>query len=185
MPRFSDPEPLRPDHELAPFDCSVESLDTWLKRHARAADGAGSARTFVTTDAEQAKRVVGYHALTVASVERVAATTRVAKGMSRHAIPCVLLARLAIDRTVQRRGLGAWLLRDAMTRAVAAAEEIGIRALLVHALDDNAAAAFYRRHGFESSRTDSHNLQMLIKDIRRSAEAALIGFQVSAMPADR
>jgi ribosomal protein S18 acetylase RimI-like enzyme len=137
VPRFSDPEPLRPDHELAPFDCSVESLDTWLKRHARAADGAGSARTFVTTDAEQAKRVVGYHALTVASVER------------------------------------------------AAAEEIGIRALLVHALDDNAAAAFYRRHGFESSRTDSHNLQMLIKDIRRSAEAALIGFQVSAMPADR
>lgn len=172
MARFSDPEPLRADHELTPFDCGVESLDTWLKQHARAADGAGSARTFVTTDAEQTGRVVGYHALTVASVEHAAATARVVKGMPRHPIPCVLLARLAVDRTVQGQGLGAWLLRDAMTRAVAAAEELGIRALLVHALDDD-AAAFYRRHGFESSPTDSHNLQMLIKDIRRSAETAL------------
>lgn len=172
MARFSDPESLRADHELTSFDSGVESLDTWLKLHARAADGAGSARTFVTTDTEQAKRVVGYHALTVASVEHTAAAARVAKGMPRHAIPCVLLARLAVDRTVQGRGVGAWLLRDAMTRAVTAAEELGIRALLVHALDDR-AAAFYRRHGFEPSPTDSHNLQMLIKDIRRSAEAAL------------
>jgi GNAT superfamily N-acetyltransferase len=147
-------------------------LNIWLERHARAADGAGSARTFVTTDAEQGHRVVGYHALTVASVERADAAQRVRKGMPRHPIPCVLLARLAVHQSVQGQGLGAWLLRDAMSRAVAAAEEIGIRALLVHALGGE-AAGFYVRHGFEPSPTDPHNLHMMIKDIRRSAETAL------------
>ncbi len=172
MPRFSDPEPLSATHVVAGFDCGVESLNTWLQHHARAADGAGSARTFVTADAKQDERVIGYHALTAASVEHADATARAGKGMPRHPIPCVLLARLAVDKSVQGHGLGAWLLRDAMSRAVAAAEEVGIRALLVHALGDE-AASFYIRHGFEPSPTDPHNLQMLIKDIRRSAEAAL------------
>lgn len=174
MPRFADPRPLGPAHELDRFDCGVESLDSWLVLHARGAAGAGSARTFVMTDSEQEGRVVGYHALTVASVEHADAGARVTKGMARHPIPCVLLARLAVDRSVQGQGLGAWLLRDAMVRAVAAAEEIGIRAMLVHSIDED-AAAFYRRHGFEPSPTDPHNLQLLIKDIRRSAESADYG----------
>lgn len=172
MARFSDPAGLESRHVLAGFDCGVESLNTWLVNHARAAGGAGSARTFVTTDEQQDGRVVGYHALTVASVEHEDATPRVAKGMPRHPIPSVLLARLAVDVSVRGRGLGAWLLRDAMSRAVAVAEELGIRALLVHALGDD-AASFYQRHGFEPSPTDSHNLQLMIKDIRRSAEEAL------------
>lgn len=171
MPRFSDPAPLGAEHALDDFDCGVESLNTWLRRHARAAAGAGSARTFVTTDSDQGERVVGYHALTVASVEHADARERVTKGMPKHPVPCVLLARLAVDRAVQGQGVGAWLLRDAMIRSLAAAEEVGIRAMLVHAIDDD-AAAFYRRHGFEPSPTDPHNLQLLIKDIRRSAESA-------------
>lgn len=86
-------------------------------------------------------------------------------------MPAVLLARLAVDRSVQGRGLGAWLLRDAMLRALAAAESVGIRVLMVHAIDD-AARRFYERHGFEASPTDPLNLQLLMKDLRASVDGA-------------
>ena len=174
MPLFTDPEPLSAEHDLDVFDCGVDSLNTWLQRYARAAAGAGSAKTFVTTDSAQGERVVGYHALTVASVEHAHAVDRATKGMPKHPIPCVLLAQLAVDRSVQGQGLGAWLLRDATIRTLAAAEEVGIRAVLVHAIDES-AVGFYRRHGFEPSPTDPHNLQLLIEDIRRSAESADYG----------
>ena len=170
MPRFSDPEPLGPGHALGGFDCGGSSLNLWLERHARSAAGAGSARTYVVTDDEQG-RVVGYHALTVATLEHQDATARAAKGMPRHEIPAVLLARLAVDESVKGRGIGAVLLRDAMMRALAVSEEAGIRLLVVHALDE-AARAFYLHFGFEPSPTDPMNLQMLIKDIRVSLEAA-------------
>jgi GNAT superfamily N-acetyltransferase len=170
VPRFGDPEPLGRGHEVQSFDCGTPSLDVWLKRHALQAGGVGSARTFVVVDAEQ-QRVVGYHALTAASVTHAEATTRAAKGMPRHPIPAALLARLAVDRTVQSRGLGAWLLRDAMLRVLGVAESVGIRVLLLHAIDED-ARRFYERHGFEPSPTDPLNLQMLVKDIRRSVSAA-------------
>jgi GNAT superfamily N-acetyltransferase len=150
--------------DVAPFDCGIDALNLWLKKHALQAVGSGSARVFITEDAEQ-ERVVGYHALSAASVLHGEATVRAAKGMPRHPIPAALLARLAVDRTVQGHGLGAWLLRDAMLRTLSAAAEVGIRVMLVHAIDDE-AAAFYQRFGFEPSSTDPLNLQMLIKDIR-------------------
>lgn len=165
MSRFSDPQRLRPDHLLDGFDCGESSLNLWLERHARAAQGAGSAQTFVITDAEQQGRVVGYHAIAAASIEHVDATDRAKKGMPKHPIPALLLARLAVDMTVSGRGLGAFLLRDAMLRAVTASEELGIRLLLAHALNDQ-ARRFYRRFGFEESPTDALNMQMIIKDIR-------------------
>lgn len=168
MDRFSDPERLGPAHVLDGFDCGVSSLGSWLLDHARTAAASGSARTFVLTDNELG-RVVGYHALTVASVSRENAAERVTKGMPRHEIPAVLLARLAVDSAVQGRGLGAWLLRDAMLRTVAVSEEVGIRALLVHAIDDS-ARAFYTRFRFEPSPTDGNNLQIIIKDIKASLE---------------
>jgi hypothetical protein len=118
----------------------------------------------VVLDAEQA-RVVGYHALTAAGIEREAATARIIKGMPQYPIPVVLLARLAVDLSVSGRGLGAWLLRDAMTRTLAAAETIGVRAMLVHAIDQD-AARFYLRHGLEASPTEPRHLMILIKDIR-------------------
>ncbi len=89
--------------------------------------------------------------------------------MPRHPIPAALLGRLAVDAAVQKRGVGAWLLRDAMLRTLSAAESVGIRVLLVHAIDEE-ARAFYERHGFEPSPTDSLNLQMLIKDIRAAVD---------------
>jgi len=170
VPRFGDPEPLGPRHVLGGFHSGEPSLDQWLRDRARAAAGAGSARTYVVEDARQG-RVVGYHALTVASVTHERATPRARRGMPRHPIPVVLLARLAVDASVQGRGIGAFLLRDAMTRTAAAAGRIGIRALLVHALHEE-ARAFYLRHGLEPSPTDDLHLMILVKDIRAAVEAA-------------
>jgi GNAT superfamily N-acetyltransferase len=168
--RFGDPELLSPDHVLDDFDCGRASLDVWLTKHARQAVAAGSARTYVVVDSAQS-RVVGYHALAVAVLEREAATARVIKGMPRYPVPVVLLARLAVDVSVAPRGLGAWLLRDAMTRTLAASETIGVRAMLVHAID-NDAREFYIRHGLEPSPTDPLHLMVLIKDIAAALDAA-------------
>jgi GNAT superfamily N-acetyltransferase len=168
--RFGDPEPLSSDHALEGFDCGRGSLNQWLQRHALQAAAAGSARTYVTVDSEQ-DRVVGCYALTAAGLEREAATTRTIKGMPRYPIPVVLLARLAVHTAVTRRGLGAWLLRDAMSRTLTAAETIGVRAMLVHAIDEQ-ARNFYRRHGLESSPTDPLHLMILINDIAAAVAAA-------------
>lgn len=170
MSRFDDPQPLGNEHRINGFDCGVGSLDIWLVKHARAAMGASSARTYVVTDAEQ-DRVVGYHALSLASIEHADATDRARKGMPKHPIPAMLLARLAVDRTVQGKGIGAFLLRDAMGRALAVAEQAGMRLLLVHALNDD-ARTFYEHFGFEPSPTDAMNLQLLIKDIRLALDGA-------------
>jgi GNAT superfamily N-acetyltransferase len=170
VPRFRDPEPLEARHDIAGFDCGTESLNRWLKKHAMQARGAGSARTYVVHDEAQ-DRIVGYHALTAASIAHERATERAAKGMPRHPIPAILLARLAVDSTVQSRGLGAWLLRDAMLRALSASDAVGIRVLLVHAIDDG-AAVFYARRGFERSATDAHHHQMIVEDIRAGVDHA-------------
>ena len=170
MIRFAGPELLDRGHPINGFESGEGSLDVWLARHARAASGSGSAKTYVITDREQEGRVVGYHALTGASVEHQEATDRAAKGTGQYKIPAVLLARLAVDQSVQGRGIGALLLRDAMLRAVSVSEEVGIRLLLAHALND-AARSFYTRFGFEESPTDPMNLQLIIKDIKVSLEA--------------
>jgi GNAT superfamily N-acetyltransferase len=159
VPGFQAPEPLGATHQLEGFSCGTESLNRWLERRARQAQSAGSARTYVVHDEKQG-RVVGYHALAAASVTTDQASPRAAKAMPRHPIPAILLARLAVDSSVQGHGLGAWLLRDAMLRALNAADDVGI------------AASFYARHGFERSPTDPLNLQMLIKDIRLAVEQA-------------
>jgi GNAT superfamily N-acetyltransferase len=168
--RFGDPEPLTTDHVLDGFDSGRASLNVWLTKHARQAAAVGSARTYVIVDSEQV-RVVGYHALAAAGIEREAATARVLKGVQGYPIPVVLLARLAVDGSVARRGLGAWLLRDAMTRTLGASQTIGVRAMLVHAID-NGARAFCLRHGLEPSPTDPLHLMILIKDISAALDAA-------------
>jgi GNAT superfamily N-acetyltransferase len=159
--RFGDPEPLDTRHILEGFGCGRPSLDSWLLEHARTAAAAGSARTYVVQDGDQ-RRVVAYHALAAASVKRERATSRAARSMPRP-IPAVLLARLAVDASVQGRGLGAWMLQDAMTRTLAASRTIGVRAMLVHALDEQ-ARAFCLRLGLEPAPTDPLHLMILIKD---------------------
>ena len=161
---YRRPEPLTKAHALSDFDCGKPPLNEWLRRHAFTSQAAGSARVFVTT--VDGERIVGYCALAAAHVEPNAATGRLRKGQPKHRpIPIVLLARLAVELGHQGRGLGLSLLRDAMLRSHRAAEQIGLRAMLVHAKDDE-ARAWYERHGFEPSPTDPLHLILLMKDLR-------------------
>ena len=169
MARLRGPRPLERNDQREGFSCGVPSLDSWLVEHAPGADAVGSARSYVVVDEEQ-ERVVGYYALTVASLERVEATGRVSRGMPRHPIPAMLLARLAVDESAQGQGIGSTLLADAMQRTLLVAEETGIHLLLVHAVNEE-AKNFYLHYGFEASPSDPMNLQLLIKDIRATLEA--------------
>jgi Acetyltransferases len=160
---FSAVQKLDASHEVDAFDCGKETLDRFLQRHALVNQKAGSAQTYVVCRGEQ--RVAGYYSLTVGAVEHADAPGRVGKGLARHPIPVMLLARLAIDRAEQGKGLGKALLKDALLRTAQAAEIAGIRALLVHAKDDE-ARAWYEQFDFEPSPTDPYHLFLLMKDLR-------------------
>jgi len=157
------PAPLTANHVLDTFDCGKASLDNWLIRHASQAQASGSAKTFVVADE---RRVAGYYSLTVGQVDSVDAPERVRKGMGRYPIPVVLLARLAVDRAYQRRGIGVGMLQDAIRRTIVIADQAGIRALLAHPIDSD-ADAFYRRFGFVPSPVREGQLLLLLKDARR------------------
>jgi len=160
---FSAIEKLDATHEVDGFDCGKEPLDLFLKRHALVNQKAESASTYVVCCGE--RQVVGYYSLAVGAVEHEGAPKRVRKGLARHPVPVMLLARLAIDRTTQGKGLGKALLKDALMRTVQAADIAGIRALLVHAKDDE-ARAWYMQFDFEPSPTDDYHLFLLMKDLR-------------------
>jgi GNAT superfamily N-acetyltransferase len=161
--RLSAVQKLNSLHEVDAFDCGKEPLDRFLKRYALANQGASSAQTYVVCRGE--RRVVGYYSLTVGAVEHAEAPTRVGKGLARHPVPVMLLARLAIDKAQQRRGLGEALLKNALLRTAQAADIAGIRALLVHAKDDE-ARSWYEAFDFERSPTDPHHLFLLMKDLK-------------------
>ena len=160
---FSAVQKLDASHEVDAFDCGKEPLDRFLQRHALVNQKAGSAQTYVVCRREQ--RVAGYYSLAVGAVEHADAPGRVGKGLARHPIPVMLLARLAIDRAEQGKGLGKALLKDALLRTAQAADIAGIRALLVHAKDDD-ARAWYEQFDFEPSPTDPYHLFLLMKDLR-------------------
>jgi GNAT superfamily N-acetyltransferase len=155
-------EKLTKDHDLSDFDCGKPSLNDWLKRFALTNQQNDSARTYVV---QRAGRVVGYYSISAGSVRKEESPARVAKGLAAHPIGVILLARLAVDRNEQGAGLGKMLLVDALTRAMAAADAIGARAILVHAIDEE-AAKFYKRFGFEESPIDPRQLMLLMKDLR-------------------
>jgi GNAT superfamily N-acetyltransferase len=141
------PAPLDESHHLDGFICSHPSLEVWLKRQARKNHASGASRVFVV--AMDDRKVVGYYALAAGSVLRALAPGRVSRSMP-EPVPIALLGRLAVHLDHAGRGLGAGLLQDAVMRAQRLAEEIGIRALLSHALDEQ-AVAFYLDHGFVRS----------------------------------
>lgn len=161
MSGYSAPRPISEHDVVADFDSGEPSLDHYLRSRALANHVEGASRCFVTC---REGRVVGFYALASAAVERAATPGRVRRNMP-DPVPVILLSRLAIDAEHQGKNLGAQLLRDAITRAVAAAEIIGVRALLVHALHDQ-ARAFYAHFDFEPSPTDPLHLLLLIKDAR-------------------
>ncbi len=156
-------EKLRGDHDLAPFDCGKDELNRFLKRFALANQQAQSAQTYVAC---QDYLVVGYYSLAFGSVAHEQTPERVKKGLARHPIPVMILARLAIDQHFQGKGLGQGMLKDALERTVRAAEIGGLRAILVHAKDD-AARIFYEHFNFEPSPTDPYHLFLLVKDLKR------------------
>lgn len=156
-------EKLRPDHAVQDFDCGKEQLNKYLIRYAWQNQQAGAAQTYVGVVDDT---VVGYHTLAVGQVERDAAPERLTKGLARHPVPIMLLARLAVDRKWQGQGIGKALLKDAMLRTLQAADIAGIRAFAVHAKDD-AARTFYKRFDFTESPTDPMHLFVLLKDVRR------------------
>ena len=136
---LSPPHPINTDHILALFDSGRTSLDDWLKQRALKNEIAGASRTYVVCDDSAANaNVVGYYCLISGSVEHRQAPGRVRRNMP-DPIPVMLMGRLAIDRTQQGKGLGSALLKDSILRTLKAAEFAGIRALLVHALDEHAA----------------------------------------------
>jgi GNAT superfamily N-acetyltransferase len=154
---------LDASHDVDAFDCGKEPLDRFLKRYALVNQKADGAQTYVVCRGEQ--HVVGYYSLVVGAVERTQAPVRVSKGLARHPIPVMLLARLAIDRSEQGKGLGKALLKDVLLRTAQAADIAGIRALLVHAKDEQ-ARAWYEGFDFEPSPTDPYHLFLLMKDLR-------------------
>jgi GNAT superfamily N-acetyltransferase len=158
-------EKLQRTHAVEDFTCGEPELDRFLIRHALQAQQMNSSQTYVGVSD---KTVIGFYTIVAGEVRRVDAPERVVKGMPRHPIPLLVLARLAVHSNWQGHGVGAGLLLDALGRVLQVADIVGVRAIAVHAKDDS-AAGFYRHFGFMPSPTDSRHLFMLMKDIRAAA----------------
>lgn len=167
---MSDPElrveRLDAGHDITGFVCGNDQLDSWLHRHALAAQQMDSARTFVLTRRD---RVIGYFSLTMGSVLRQDTPARLVRGLPGYPIGMVLLARLAVNEAEQGSGYGGLLLVEALRRAVRASEAAAARLVVVDAIDD-AATAFYERHGFIKAPEHPHRLYRRTKDIRASLD---------------
>lgn len=169
-PDILPPERLRADHDISGFSNGKHpTLDAWLKERALVSEGL-SARTYVICPAAHPLRVVGYYAISTAMEERQALpSAKLRRGMPLQ-VPLLLIGRLALDTSVQGRGLGADLLADAVRRCCAAADIAGARAILAHAIDDD-AVGFYLRHGFVQSTLGERVMLLPIE----TARAALVG----------
>jgi GNAT superfamily N-acetyltransferase len=164
---YSDIEPLAAEHDTSTFECGSDAQTTWLRRHAVHAHRAGTSRVYVAT-LPGASAVVGYHALAAGSVSVEEAPPRIGAGVGRHPVPVIVLTRLGVDVSEHGRGLGRLLVRDALQRVAAAADIVGLRALLIHAESDAARSFYAHLAEFEASPTDPLHLYLLIKDLRAS-----------------
>jgi GNAT superfamily N-acetyltransferase len=166
-PPLSKVESISKSHDVSRFDCGGhESLNDWLKRFALTNEGNGSARTYVV---HRNGLVVGYYSISAGSVSVEETPTRISKGLARHPIPVILLARLAVAKEERGTGLGKALLKDALQRIAQAADIVGARAVLVHAIDEQ-ARKFYEHFDFEPSPVHGMWLMLLMKDLRKALE---------------
>jgi GNAT superfamily N-acetyltransferase len=157
-------EKLNRSHDVDSFDCGNAELNRFLVRHALQNQSAGSSTTYLGLVGAE---VIGYHTLVYSSVEYNGAPERLQKGLAKHPIPLMLLARLAVSASWQGKGVGAGLLKDSVLRTLQAADIAGLRGLAAHAKDDP-AKAFYERYGFGPSPTDPYHMIVLLKDIKAS-----------------
>jgi GNAT superfamily N-acetyltransferase len=159
--RLSHPEPLADHHDIEEFNSGEASLDDWLRRRARANQVSGASRTYVVCEE---KRVIGYYALASGAVTGDSAPGRFRRNMP-DPIPVTVLARVAVDHGWQGRGLGRALFRDAARRVVNAADAIGIRGIVVHAISPE-AKKFYLALGFDPSPREPMMLMVTLRDVR-------------------
>ena len=162
---YGPPVPLGGLHVTEPFECGTEPLNIYLKRYASQNQRRGGSRTYVITDLSS--RVVGYYTLAVGSIEHAKAPLAIKKGLGQYPIPVIVLARLAIDKSVQGQGFGSALLKDALRRTLNVSREVGVRAVLVHAKGQE-AAKWYKKYGFIESPTDPFHLLLLMQDIEKA-----------------
>jgi len=159
MGKVTAPELLASQHEICNFDCEIPALNDWLQKQALKNNVSGASRTYVVCDNQE---VVGYYAIATGSVSRQKATGNIRRQMP-ESIPVVVLGRLAVDIRWQEAGIGAGLLRDAVARSLSVSQQVGVRALLVHALDEK-AKGFYAHHGFVESPIDPMTLMLSLKN---------------------
>lgn len=160
---------LEVDDDLGSFDSGVENLNQWFKKFAFSDQRAGVSVTYVL---ERGERVIGFYTLAPHAIGVAEAEPRLAKGLPRgRLIPVILLARLGLDRSEHGQDLGGDLLRHALLRCAGAAEEIGGRAVVVHAKDVD-AALFYQRHDFQPLQENPNHLYILMKDLRASIRSS-------------
>lgn len=160
---LAPPEPLADHHQVEGFSSGEPSLDDWLKRRARANQASGASRTYVACDAA---KVIGYYALASGAVVAESAPGKFRRNMP-DPIPVVLLGRLAVDRAYQGRGVGRAMFRDAALRVAQAADAIGIRGIVVHAISEE-ARKFYVALGFDPFPREPMTLVVTLSDIRAS-----------------
>lgn len=162
-PGINAPVKLENSHETGDFDCGREPLNRWLKERALQNIERGISQTFVVRDGNA---VVGYYCLAGGSVYHTDAIRKV-KGQAPDPVPVVILGRLAVHRAYHGNGIGKGLLKDAVLRAACAGETIGLRAMLVHAKDDD-AIKFYRKFGFKQSPTNEYTLMVTMREIAKT-----------------
>ena len=162
MGKITAPCLLTDEHNTNDFDCGNNILNEWLQKRALKNQKSGASRTFVITSDNE---VIGYYALATGSVERIHAPKLIARNMP-EPIPVLVLGRLAINKAQQGDRLGSSLLKDALVRTCTVSKEIGIRALLVHAISEQ-AKSFYQYYGFMESPSDSMTLLLSIKHIEQ------------------
>ena len=160
--------PLHRGHTRAQFDCGNADLNEWLMKYSTQSARRGTAQTFVATQNNQPE-VLGYYSAVVASVEREQAANLAGLGQTRYSIPAVLIARLAVDRRAQGQGVGALLLAHSLDSALQVSERVGVQAVIVDALSDQ-AASFYRRWGFQSFPSDGLRLFVPLSTLRSATK---------------
>lgn len=163
---LSPPEPLDENHDVDAFDCGEPVLNDWLRRRAQVNQASGASRTYVVCEE---KRVVAYYALASGAIMQAGVPGKFRRNMP-DPVPVVVLARLAVDRNRQGQGLGRALFRDAGRRVVNAAETIGIRGIVVHAISEK-ARKFYIALGFDPCPAEAMTLVVTLRDLRAALES--------------